>query len=121
MANSQPTEQGIAAFARFFKNYMGVSALVVAALPIPVTKAGLIPTYSAMTSLLSTYTSLFCFLLLGFIFYSRHGLDRAMFSEVISHSAFSIESRRVLEIYRLLAQQIARSGVPRERFGYLTR
>src|SRR5262245_31711598 len=68
-------------FAEFFKNYMSVSAVLAAALPIPVTSLSLIPTYKAQTSLLSTYTSLFCFLLLGFIFYSRHALARRMFPE----------------------------------------
>ncbi len=71
-------------FARFFKNYMSVSAIVAAALPIPVTAFKLIPTYKAHTSLLSTYTSLFCFLLLGFIFYSRHQLARLMFPRFFS-------------------------------------
>jgi hypothetical protein len=73
--------QRVRAFASFFKNYMSVSAIVAAALPIPVTSLHLIPTYSAHTSLLSTYTSLFCFLLLGFIFYSRHSLARWMFPD----------------------------------------
>lgn len=72
----------VKAFARFFKNYMSVSALVTAALPIPVTALRLIPTYHAQTSILSVYTSLFCFLLLGFIFYSRHHLARFMFPEI---------------------------------------
>ena len=66
-------------FARFFKNYMSISAIVAAVLPIPVTAFKLIPTYKAHTALLSTYPSLFCFLLLGFIFYSRHHLARVMF------------------------------------------
>jgi len=58
---------------------MSVSAVLAAALPIPITSFKLIPTYHAQTSLLATYTSLFCFLLLGFIFYSRHALARLMF------------------------------------------
>src|SRR3712207_4472206 len=69
------------AFARFFKRYMGVSAFVTAALPIPVAATGLIATYSFQTTVLSTYTSLFCFLILAFIFYSRHKLARLMFPE----------------------------------------
>lgn len=71
----------VKAFAHFFKNYMSVSAVVAAALPIPVTSFKLIPTFAAQTPLLSTYTSLFCFLLLAFIFYSRHALGRAMFPQ----------------------------------------
>jgi hypothetical protein len=74
-------------FARFFKNYMSISAVVAAALPIPVTSFKLIPTFAAHTPLLSTYTSLFCFLLLAFIFYSRHALGRAMFPQQTYASA----------------------------------
>src|SRR5919205_283103 len=68
-------------FARFFKRYMSVSAFVTAALPIPVTAIGLISTYSFQTKILATYTSLFCFLVLAFIFYSRHKLARLLFPE----------------------------------------
>ena len=71
----------IQAFARFFKNYMSVSSFVVAALPIPITSLGLIPTFADHRTLLATYTSLFCFLLLGFVFYVRHTLARWMFPE----------------------------------------
>lgn len=83
MANSQGlTEpERLKGFARFFKNYMSVSAIVTAALPIPITSFGMIPTYRAQTHIFSVYTSLFCFLLLGFIFYSRHLLARLMFPE----------------------------------------
>jgi hypothetical protein len=85
MPEPLPTDpQRVKSFARFFKNYMSISAIVAAALPIPVTSLHLIPTYSAHTSLLSVYTSLFCFLLLGFIFYSRHVLARWMFPEFFS-------------------------------------
>ena len=66
---------------RFFKRYISVSSSVTAALPIPVAALGLIPTYSFQTKVLSTYTSLFCFLILAFIFYSRHKLARIMFPE----------------------------------------
>jgi nitrate/nitrite transporter NarK len=63
---------------------MNLASVVVAALPIPVTTLGLIPTYSAQTYLLSTYTSLFCFLVLGFVFYGRHQLARDLFEESFS-------------------------------------
>lgn len=69
----------IKAFASFFKRYMSVSALITAALPIPVTSFQLIPTYEVMTKSLSVYTSLFCFLILAFIFYRRHYLARLFF------------------------------------------
>lgn len=69
-------------FALFFKRYMSISTIVVAALPIPVTSFGLIPTYSARTKLLSIYTPLFCFLTLGLLFYLRHQFARIMFPEI---------------------------------------
>ena len=69
-------------FALFFKRYMSISTIVVAALPIPVTSFGLIPTFSSQTKLLSVYTPLFCFLMLGLLFYLRHQLARIMFPDV---------------------------------------
>src|SRR5260370_24487302 len=84
-------ETRIKAFATFFKSYMSVSAIVTAALPIPITKLRLIPMYKSQATLYSTYTSLFCFLVLGFVFYSRHSIARWMFPE---------ELERVQAIYR---------------------
>jgi hypothetical protein len=82
MTEALPTKpERVIAFANFFKRYMSVSSVVVASLPIPVTSLHLIPTFTAQTKLLSVYTSLFCFLTLGFIFYSRHQLARLMFPE----------------------------------------
>jgi hypothetical protein len=75
-----PTDpQRVEAFANFFKKYMSVSTVVVAALPIPVTYLRFIPTYHFQTKLLSVYASLFCFLVLAFIFYNRQVLARWMF------------------------------------------
>src|SRR6266446_3263998 len=74
----------VRAFASFFKNYMSVSSIVVAALPIPVTAFGALPMFADYKSSLSTFTSLFCFLVLGFIFYVRHALARWMFPEPIA-------------------------------------
>jgi hypothetical protein len=58
---------------------MSASTVIAASLPIPVTALKFIPTYGAHTRFLSVYTSLSCFLLLAFIFYSRHSLARWMF------------------------------------------
>lgn len=78
--NDPPSEpERLKAFAKFFRNYMNVSSLVAAALPIPVTVAGLIPVFHAHKYVLSTYTPMFCFLVLGFVFFSRHALARTMF------------------------------------------
>ena len=68
-----------AAFAQFFKAYMGTASVVTASLPIPLAAFHLIPTYAAQEKFLSTYTSLFCFLILGYLFYIRHSLGRLMF------------------------------------------
>src|SRR4051794_15378643 len=73
------------AFARFFKNYMSVSALITAALPIPVTSFQLIPTFHDQTEILSVYTSLFCFLLLGYIFFIRHFLAKLFFKHNVEN------------------------------------
>jgi len=86
-ANSSPTNpERVRAFARFFKNYMSISSIVTASLPIPVTAIGLIPTYKEQTKILSVYTPLFCFLTLGFIFFSRHHLARVMFPEYLERT-----------------------------------
>jgi hypothetical protein len=79
-AKSEPHEPvRLAAFARFFKAYMGTASVVTASLPIPVAAFHLIPTYAAQEKFLSTYTSLFCFLMLAYLFYIRHWLGRLMF------------------------------------------
>jgi hypothetical protein len=69
----------IRTFATYFRNYMGISSIVTAALPIPVTLAKFIPIYSFQTKFFSVFTSLFCFLLLAYIFYRRHALAPLMF------------------------------------------
>jgi hypothetical protein len=58
---------------------MGISSIVTAALPIPVTLLKFIPIYSFQTKFFSVLTSLFCFLLLAYIFYRRHALASLMF------------------------------------------
>ncbi len=79
-AGAPPPEPArFAAFAQFFKAYMGTASVITASLPIPVAAFHLIPTYEAQSKFLSTYTSMFCFLMLGYIFYIRHSLGRLMF------------------------------------------
>jgi hypothetical protein len=55
---------------------MNLSSLVAASVPIPVTALHIIPVYSAQARFLGVYTSAFCFLLLGFAFYSRHSIAK---------------------------------------------
>lgn len=70
----------IKAFASFFKSYMSIAAIVAAAIPIPVASWKLLPVYSQQKGFLTLYSSLFCFLLLAFIFSIRHRLAPRMFS-----------------------------------------
>jgi len=71
-------QHGFDAFARFYKKYLNVWSVAAAALPIPVASLRVIPVYAAQRQFLTLYTSLFCFLLLGFAFYSRHSIARAL-------------------------------------------
>jgi hypothetical protein len=66
-------------FAAYFKRYMGASAVVTAALPIPVAAFRLVPAYAEQRAFLGVYTSLFAFLVLAFLFYSRERIARGMF------------------------------------------
>jgi hypothetical protein len=79
-SKTEPQEPArLQAFAKFFRAYMGTASVVTASLPIPVAAFHLIPTYAAQEKFLSTYTSLFCFLMLAYLFYIRHWLGRLMF------------------------------------------
>jgi len=69
------------AFSQFFKNYMSLAAVVTASLPIPISAMKLIPAFAAQSRFLSVYASLFCFLMLAFLFQCRHSLARWMFVE----------------------------------------
>src|SRR4051794_20721086 len=69
----------LAVFANFFKGYMSVSTIVAAATPIPVASLKLIPAFAQQRGFLTVYASLFCFLLLAFVFSIRHRLARPMF------------------------------------------
>ena len=50
-----------------------------AAIPIPVTTWKMIPIYADQRGFLTVYTSLFCFLLMAFVFSIRHRLANPMF------------------------------------------
>lgn len=69
---------------------MGVSSVVAAALPIPVTSFNLITVPTGISKTLSVCTSLFCFLTLGMIFFSRHTLARFMFPALFPKRNFFI-------------------------------
>jgi hypothetical protein len=89
--DSGPTQASrVRGFATFFKSYMSIWTLVVAALPIPVGAFKLIPTFEAQRSYLSVYTSLFCFLSLGYIFFRRHRLGYYMFPPQMDWKGVSV-------------------------------
>lgn len=69
----------IGGFARYFKQYMGASAIVTAALPVPAAELRLIPAYSSQRGYFGVYTSLFVFLILAFLYYSRAWIKRGLF------------------------------------------
>jgi hypothetical protein len=77
--NAQPARTRLAVFANFFKGYMSVSTVAAAAIPIPIASWKLIPMYAQQRGFLTVYASLFCFLLLAFVFSIRHRLARPMF------------------------------------------
>jgi hypothetical protein len=77
--NAPPSRIRLAVFANFFKGYMSVSTVVAASIPIPVASWKLIPMYAQQRGFLTVYSSLFCFLLLAFVFSIRHRLARPMF------------------------------------------
>jgi hypothetical protein len=68
----------IDSFARFYKGYLNVWSVAAAALPIPVTSLHIIPAFRVQRPFLTLYSSLFCFLLLGFAFYCRHTIARGL-------------------------------------------
>jgi hypothetical protein len=62
------------------RHYTGMWCLFVAALPVVVTRFGLIPVYESQKNLLPAYASFFCLLALAYVFSQRHRLARAMFA-----------------------------------------
>ncbi len=70
-------------FVSFFKTYMNLWTVITASLPVPITQLHWIPTFSSQTAFLSTYTSLFCFLLVAFVFYTRHFIARWLFRDYL--------------------------------------
>jgi hypothetical protein len=78
---------GIQTFGRFFTGYMGTASLVTAALPIPVRSLHLIPAFESQEKFMNTYTSMSCFLVFAYVFYSRHTLARWMFARQGEHFA----------------------------------
>ena len=66
-------------FVAYFKKYLGLGAVGCGALPAPMSYFRVIPTFQAQYKFLTGYVTVFCFLALGFIFYSRHSIARWIF------------------------------------------
>lgn len=77
--SAPPIPTRLERFANFFKGYMSLSTVVAATIPIPVATWKLIPMYAQQRGFLTVYASLFCFLLVAFVFSIRHWLGRHMF------------------------------------------
>ena len=88
-------------FVNFFKGYMGVMPLVVAAFAPVVTLCDAIPTYALQTKALSTMSGLLGFLLVAWAFSSRHALAVQFFyddaSEKLPHGG---SARRRFSLFR---------------------
>ncbi|MDJ0844470.1 DUF29 domain-containing protein [Crocosphaera sp.] len=88
-------------FAQFFKDYMSVSTIIVAALPIAFDRLGVIPGFDVHKQFLPTYTSLFCFLILAFSFFSRYRLAWWMFHNELNGRSIGL-ARQFKTILRFL-------------------
>jgi hypothetical protein len=66
---------------------MSTASLVTATLPIPVRSLHLIPAFASQEKFMNTYTSMSCFVVLAYVFYSRHTLARWMFARRGEHFA----------------------------------
>ena len=74
----------IVSFANYFKWYMAAAATFTSALSWLMSVLKPIPNYSALTPLLSPYTTVLSFLLLAYIFHSRDYIARFPFSEQLN-------------------------------------
>lgn len=105
------TPRRLISLAGFFKNYLWVCAVLTAALPAPVAVWQLIPTFQAQTKFLAVYTSLSCYLLLGYTFYIRRELSSLMlpghFQEVTSPPSPKNTRRVIIVVSPLLLVGLA--------------
>jgi len=98
-----PQPDRFRAFLKFFKRYLGVWSVGAAALPLPVAKFHLIPVYDALRDIFATYVSLFCFLLAGYVFYSRHPIARWMFQSLRARTRWGRRAMALLPVVLILA------------------
>jgi len=76
--NTQPTR--FKEFIAYFKKYLALGSVGCGVLPVPLSYFRVIPTFQAQYKFLAGYATVFCFLALGFIFYSRHSIAGWIFS-----------------------------------------
>ncbi len=69
-------------FIAYFKKYLALGSVGCGVLPVPLSYFRVIPTFQAQYKFLAGYSTVFCFLALGFIFYSRHSIACWIFSGV---------------------------------------
>src|SRR5579864_6329677 len=67
-------------FIAYFKKYLALGAVGCGVLPAPLSYFHVIPTFKAQYKFLTGYVTVFCFLALGFIFYSRHSIAHWIFT-----------------------------------------
>ena len=103
-------------FIAYFKKYLALGAVGCGALPAPLSYFRVIPTFQAQYKFLTGYVTVFCFLALGFIFYSRHSIARWIFQSNKKQSgkarvlvawlplALIATSLAFLSVYHLLLQ-----------------
>lgn len=66
-------------FTSYFKKYLALGSVGCGVLPAPLSYFRVIPTFQAQYKFLTGYVTVFCFLALGFIFYSRCSIARWIF------------------------------------------
>jgi hypothetical protein len=72
-----------ASYSATVRNVLVLSAVVITLLPIPVIYFGILPAYQEHAHFLLFYAPFICLLTMGYLFYVRDSLGRAMFADVL--------------------------------------
>jgi hypothetical protein len=78
------TPRRFANYVRFYISFLAILALITSTLPISSDLLSFVPAYASLSRPLGLFTSMFCLLILAFIFFLRHSLARWMFSDRLS-------------------------------------
>ena len=76
-------------FIAYFKKYLALGSVGCGVLPVPLSYFRVIPTFQAQFKFMTGYVTVFCFLALGFIFYSRHSIASWIFRGARKRGGFS--------------------------------